>query len=64
MKRTMKGLSDWRRPIFSWLRQRENRPEPQVMVPQVVDLTLPKTTVEEIAVPASVNGRSLADGRP
>jgi hypothetical protein len=63
MKRPMKRLSNWRRPIF-WRSQRKNRPEPQVIVPQVVDLALPKTTVEEIAVPASINGRSLADGRP
>ena len=63
MKRPMKRLSDWKRSMF-WRRQRKNRPEPQVMVPQVVDLTLPKTTRQEIAVPASINGRSLADGRP
>ena len=63
MKRPMKRLSDWKRSMF-WRRQRKNRPEPQVMVPQVVDLALPKTTHQEIAVPASINGRSLADGRP
>ena len=63
MKRPMKRLSDWKRSMF-WRRQRKNRPEPQVMVPQVVDLALPKTTGQEIAVPASINGRSLADGRP
>jgi hypothetical protein len=62
MKRSIKRLSDCRRPISR--RQGRNRPELQVMVPQIVDLALPKTTVQEVAVPASVNGRSLADGRP
>lgn len=63
MKRPMKRLSDWKRSMFL-LPQRKNRPEPKVMVPQVVDLALPKTTRQEIAVPASISGRSLADGRP
>jgi hypothetical protein len=58
-------LNRWHRSIRpKWLRSRDNRRETQVMVPQVVALTLPKTTVQEIAVPASINGRSLADGRP
>ncbi len=38
--------------------------QPQVIVPYRVDLTLKKSTAEEVAVPASINGRSLVDGRP
>ncbi|ASY59602.1 hypothetical protein SS05631_b55100 (plasmid) [Sinorhizobium sp. CCBAU 05631] len=38
--------------------------QPQVAVPHQVDLPLKKSPDEEIAVPASVNGRSLVDGRP
>lgn len=38
--------------------------QPQVIVPYRVDLTLKKSTEEEVAVPASINGRSLSNGRP
>lgn len=38
--------------------------EPQIVPPQKVDMPRPKETIEEVAVPASINGRSLADGRP
>ncbi|MFB2553531.1 hypothetical protein [Ensifer soli] len=44
--------------------KRRNAFEPQVMAPHQVDLPLKKTPLEEIAVPASINGRSLAEGRP
>jgi hypothetical protein len=37
--------------------------EPQVIVPDIVTLPLPKTTRDEISVPASINGRDLATGR-
>ncbi|ASQ00362.1 hypothetical protein CN065_31795 [Sinorhizobium meliloti] len=37
--------------------------QPQVIVPYRVDLTLKKSTADEVAVPASINGRSLIDGR-
>ena len=36
----------------------------QVMAPETVDVPLPKTTPEQIAVPASVNGRDLSQGQP
>ena len=35
----------------------------QVMVPEAVELPLPKTPWEEISVPASINGRDLSSGR-
>lgn len=38
--------------------------EAQVRVPEEVDIPLPKATVEEIAVPASINGRDLSRGQP
>jgi hypothetical protein len=65
MKSQMKWISGWYRSTRpTWHPTRENRREPQVMMPQKVDLALPKTTLQEIAVPASINGRSLANGRP
>ncbi len=45
-------------------RLRRNAWEPQVVVPHRVDLPLAKENAEEVAVPASINGRSLAGGRP
>jgi len=36
----------------------------QVAVPGAVDLPLPKPLGQQIAVPASINGRDLSDGRP
>jgi hypothetical protein len=38
--------------------------EAQVVVPEAVDVPLPKTPDQQIAVPASINGRDLSDGRP
>lgn len=38
--------------------------EAQVMVPEAVDVPLPKTPDQQIAVPASINGRDLSEGRP
>ncbi len=35
----------------------------QVLVPEAVELPLPKAPREEIAVPASINGRDLSSGR-
>ena len=35
----------------------------QVLVPEVVELPLPKRPQEEISVPASINGRDLSTGR-
>ncbi len=35
----------------------------QVMVPEAVQLPLPKAPWEEISVPASINGRDLSSGR-
>jgi hypothetical protein len=35
-----------------------------VVVPEDVDIPLPRDTVEQIAVPASINGRDLSQGKP
>ncbi|NRP21889.1 hypothetical protein LPJGGPFB_05148 [Ensifer adhaerens] len=35
----------------------------QIVPPHRVDLNLPKSPAEEIAVPASINGRSLINGK-
>ncbi|UVC11268.1 hypothetical protein IHQ71_12225 [Rhizobium sp. TH2] len=35
-----------------------------VMVPEEVDIPLPRDTAEQIAVPASINGRDLSRGKP
>jgi len=35
----------------------------QVLVPEAVELPLPKRLQEEISVPASINGRDLSNGR-
>lgn len=65
MKSHLERISEWYRSMGpNWWPQRQNRREPQVMVPQKVDVTLPKTTLQEITLPASINGRSLANGRP
>ena len=37
--------------------------EVQVLVPEAVELPLPKAPQEEISVPASINGRDLSSGR-
>lgn len=36
----------------------------QVLSPEDVDLPMPRDTAEQIAVPASINGRDLSEGRP
>jgi hypothetical protein len=36
----------------------------QVVVPEAVDIPLPKPVEQQIAVPASINGRDLSDGKP
>jgi hypothetical protein len=36
----------------------------QIMSPEEVDIPLPRETVEQIAVPASINGRDLSRGQP
>jgi hypothetical protein len=36
----------------------------QVLSPEEVDIQLPRETVEQIAVPASINGRDLSQGQP
>jgi hypothetical protein len=38
--------------------------EAQVVVPEAVDVPLPKPTGQQISVPASINGRDLSEGRP
>lgn len=38
--------------------------EAQVLIPEEVDIPLPRETVEQIAVPASINGRDLSQGQP
>ena len=44
-------------------RRSRNSWEPQVIVPQQVDLPLERQTRDEVVVPAAPNGRSLANGR-
>jgi hypothetical protein len=36
----------------------------QVVVPEAVDVPLPKAPDQQIAVPASINGRDLSGGKP
>lgn len=36
----------------------------QVVVPEAVDVPLPKPPGQQIAVPASINGRDLSQGKP
>ena len=50
-------------PTDAGIRKRRNAWEPQVIVPQQVDLPLELDRRDKVAVPAAVNGRSLADGR-
>lgn len=38
--------------------------DPQILIPEEVDIPMPRDTVEEIAVPASINGRDLSRGQP
>jgi hypothetical protein len=45
------------------LRQ-EDAKKAQIADPEVVDVPLPKEPSEEIAVPASINGRDLSRGGP
>lgn len=44
-------------------RARRNAWEPQVIVPQQVDLPLNRPDNQEIVVPTAANGRSLLNGR-
>lgn len=44
-------------------RKRRNSWEPQVIVPQQVDLPLDRPDNDDVVVPAAVNGRSLLNGR-
>ena len=44
-------------------RKRRNSWEPQVIVPQEVDLPLNRQDNDEVIVPAAANGRSLVNGR-
>lgn len=37
--------------------------EPHVVVPEAVELPLPRSPREEMSVPASINGRDLSTGR-
>ena len=36
----------------------------RVMVPAEVNISLPRDTMEQIAIPASINGRDLSRGQP
>lgn len=55
----------YRRTHFSVepLRKRRNAPEYHVIVPHDVQLPHPKSTIQEICVPASINGRDMSTGR-
>ena len=44
-------------------RKRRNAWEPQVIVPQQVDLPLARSDMAEVTVPSLPNGRSLISGR-
>jgi hypothetical protein len=37
---------------------------PRILAPEEVDIPLPKATIEEVAIPASINGRDLSRGQP
>jgi hypothetical protein len=52
-----------RRPVRSKL-HKAAADDAHVAVPEQVDIPLPKTSRQQIAVPASINGRDLTDGRP
>ncbi|THK39349.1 hypothetical protein EHS39_03735 [Ensifer sp. MPMI2T] len=67
----MRQKSKQKRPKFlrppenpSPKKTQRNTWQPQVIVPYRVDLTLKKPADEEVRVPASINGRSLVNGRP
>ncbi|WP_275786435.1 hypothetical protein [Pararhizobium gei] len=45
------------------LPMKKNAWQPQIIPPYRVDLPLARTTSEQIAVPASINGRSMVSGR-
>jgi len=55
----------YRRTHFSVapLRRRRNAPDYHVIVPHDVQLPHPKSTIQEICVPASINGRDMSTGR-
>jgi hypothetical protein len=36
----------------------------RVLSPEEVDIPMPRDTAEQIAVPASINGRDLSQGQP
>ena len=38
--------------------------DPRVMVPADVNIPFPRDTIEQIAIPASINGRDLSRGQP
>ena len=35
-----------------------------ILVPEEVDIPLPKQPIEQVTVPASINGRDLSRGQP
>ena len=37
---------------------------PAVLIPEKVDIPLPRQPIEQVAVPASINGRDLSRGQP
>lgn len=50
-------------PPENQTRKRRNSWEPQVIVPQQVDLPLVRPDKDEVCVPAMPNGRSMINGR-
>jgi hypothetical protein len=48
---------------MSGARRRPNVWQPQVIVPQQVDLPSARPGLDEVVVPAGVDGRSLVNGR-
>lgn len=55
---------DTSHPVTPLAQQATAPDDAQVLVPDEVDVQLPRDTMEQIAVPASINGRDLSKGQP
>jgi hypothetical protein len=56
--------SETSQDIFRYKLQAGDTRKAQVVVPEAVDVPLPKAPDQQIAVPASINGRDLSGGKP
>ncbi|MDB5526742.1 MAG: hypothetical protein JWM58_4505 [Rhizobium sp.] len=61
---TPSGSTKPAQPNFRHKLQRSDAADAHVVVPDAVDIPLPKPSGQQISVPASINGRDLSDGRP